>query len=133
MTGQFELKKAAYQALTADATLMAQISGVYDAVPEGSAYPYVTIGALQARDWSSKTTAGSDFTLNVHAYARTAGRKAVIAILERVYQVLRQASFSLTGYALVHLRSESSEVMLEDDGLTYRGTLRLRILVQSTS
>lgn len=128
-----ELQKSIYQILSSDATLTGMVVGIFDRVTEGTATPYITIGEAEGRDWSTKTTRGMRYTLPVHAWSRHGGRKQAADILDRVYTLLHDASPALNGHALILLRCLGSEIVLLDDGLTYRGTLRLRALTESTS
>ena len=70
------LQKAVFTALTGEAELMAAVTGIYDRVPVGTAYPYVTIGEATAADWSTKTSTGQNHTLTLHAWSRAPGRQA---------------------------------------------------------
>lgn len=129
----YELQKAIYQALTGDAALMALVAGIFDRVTEGTAYPYVTIGESAGRDWSTKTTKGVQYLLSLHVWSRGGGRKQAADIMDRIHTVLHDASLAATGHALVLLRFVASEIDLQDDGLTYHGTMRLKALAESTS
>ena len=61
------------------------VSGVFDHVPEGQAFPYVTIGESTAADFSTKTEAGQEHTITIHAWSRERGRKETKQILARIY------------------------------------------------
>ena len=57
-----ELQKAIYQKLRSDAALVALLGGakVYDDVPQGTAFPYITFGRSLVRDWATGTEAGHE-------------------------------------------------------------------------
>lgn len=127
---QYELQKSLFTLLSADSTLSAMIAGVYDAVPAGAEYPYVTIGDIQARDWSSATTVGMQYQVVIRCYSRQGGRKEALNILDRIHALLHDANPSVTGYQCVLLRYVLSDVALNGDGLTYEGIMRFNALVQ---
>ena len=124
------LQKAVYQALTADAALMAIVNGVYDFVPASAAYPYAVIGEMTGADRSTKTTGGMEFRFFVRVFSREGGRKQAASAMERIHAVLHHAALSVTGQTLVSLRCEGSEIRLEDDGATYQGILRFRAALE---
>ena len=83
------LQKAVHAALVGDADVLAALGGarVYDHVPRGAAYPYVTIGQTSVRDWSTGSGDGGEHTLTLHVWSKAAGRgetQAVIGAIRRV-------------------------------------------------
>lgn len=128
---QFELQKAIYQTLAADTHLMTTIAGVYDRVPEGSMFPYITIGEASCRDWSSKTSTGVQIVVTLHVFSRTGGHKQTVEIMERIHTLLHEGSMSLDGHVLVMMRFEFSNVLTQNDGMTYQGVIRLRALTEA--
>ena len=111
----YTLQQSVYQLLSGDSTLLSMVSAVYDRPPQGSAYPYVTIGESTISDWSS----------------RNGCRKEAALIMERVYNLLHQASMSVTGQTLVQIRFVSGDILLENDGYTYQGIIRFRAFLES--
>src|SRR5690349_18507109 len=95
------LQKAIYQTLTGDTTLMALVAGVYDRPPQASAYPYITLGDAEGRDWSTKTASGVEFMGTLHIWSREGGRKQALTIMERVHTLLHDANISVEGQTLV--------------------------------
>ena len=128
----FTLQKAIYQTLSGDSTLLAMVNAVYDRPPQGSPYPYITIGESTVSDWSSKTTAGTEEIVKLHIWSRNGGRKETASIMERVYQLLHQASLTVTGQTLILIRFMSSDITLENDGFTYQGIIQFKALLEST-
>lgn len=127
------LQQEIYQALTGDSTLMTLVTGVYDRVPQDSAYPYVVIGDMAGNDWSSKTTTGMEYLITLHVWSREGGRKETALIMERLHTLLHQSNLTITGQSLVLMQFLSSSLSLENDGWTYHGILRLRALLETTS
>lgn len=125
--GLLEIQKAIYAKLTADTTLMAMISGVYDRVKENTAYPYVALAEMDAQDWSSQTTAGLESNVFVEVFSRGGGRKECLTICERIHTVLHDASLTMTGHRLVQIRFVRGTTQLLADGLTTRGEIEFKL------
>ena len=127
----YPLQSAIYQALTANSTLMALVSGVYDRTPQNTAYPYVTLGAMTGVDWSTKTTTGMEYSVTLHTWSRQGGRKEAAKIMESLHTILHQASLSVTGQTLVMIRFSSSEIVIENDGCTYQGIMKFTAFLEA--
>jgi hypothetical protein len=131
----WELQKAIYAALIADAPLVALLGGtrIYDDVPRGAAFPYVAFGPSTARDWSTGTEVGSEHLLTLRVWSKAGGEKEVHGVLDAIRAALHEAALTLTGHCVVSLRHETSDAMREPDGETYHGTARFRALTEPTS
>lgn len=127
----WELQKAVYNALVADATLAAMIAGVYDHAPQGAAFPYLVIGESTARPWGAAGLDGIEATLAVHVWSRARGLREVKTIAAEVYRILHDANLALTGHTLVSLRFAFSESALEADGITRHGVISFRAVTHT--
>lgn len=119
------LKESLYQLLSEDATLSGIVSGVYGEAPESVAYPYLLIGPMQSRDWSTRTSLGFSTQIEVQAYGQ-AGSKQLDQVLDRIYELVVDGNLTLLNHQLVALRFEQHEVSLQPDGQTHRGHIRFR-------
>ena len=65
MSAARALQEAVFAALTADAELEALLGGanVFDGAPRNAAAPYVHLGEIVARDWSTATEAGAEIVV----------------------------------------------------------------------
>ena len=124
----WELQQAIYTVLTGDATLMALITGVHDHVPQGAAFPYVTIGESTARDWSAVGVSGIESTLIVHVRSRKRGHKEVKQILAEIHRILHDVDLTVPGHVLVWLRFVFARTTRDPDGATHHGLSRFRAL-----
>lgn len=122
------LQTAVFEQLDGDATLGALITGVFDHVPQGTAYPYVTIGDASSEDWSTATSVGAQTRFAIQVFGRSGGRKAMLTIMERIYALLHGESLSLSGHHCIHCRHESSRMEQQADGLTYVGEMQFHLL-----
>lgn len=127
-----EFIKAVYTRLAAQLTPVA----VYDYVPRSSAYPYVRIGMLTAVAADNKTTDAQEFTLQIHAYEKAAGKKTTSTILQNIHTALHlyNTSLSMTGFSCVYLRCEYMQVDVEpqdagENDHYQHGVLRFRAFV----
>lgn len=135
------LQAAIYTRLTGYAALTALIgaSKVYDHVPQGASAPFVVIGADTMIDGDTKTQAGWECTVTIHAWDfEKAGRKSVKAILSALYDALHQqeSSVTVTGFSLVNFRFEFEETFQEnaiegDVDRYYHGIQRYRAFIQA--
>ena len=135
MSAAWSLQRSVYAALIGDATLTGLLGGthVYDHVPRGAAYPYVTFGRTTERDWSAGTESGSEHLLTINVWSQAAGRRQVQEIMAAVRDALHDRSLALAGYQLVNLRHQSSDTQREPDGETLRGIVRLRAVTEPIS
>ena len=127
----FELQKSIYAKLNTDSTIKTTYSAtVHDHVSSGTAFPYVVIGEeTNTDDSSSKDIDFNEFTLTIHTFSRNRGRKEAKQIMARIYTLLHKASLTITGATHVNTRFEYSDVVREQDGLTYHGVQRFRTIL----
>ena len=131
----WQLQSSIYQILIADAPLNGLLGGakVYDDVPRGTAFPYVTIGESLVRDWSTGSDEGNEHIVTVHAWSRAKGRKEVQSIVQAVRDALHDRQIPLSGHTLINLRQELSDARRERDGETYHGIVRYRAVTEVDS
>ena len=127
----FELQKTIYAKLNTDSTIKTTYSAtVHDHVSTGTAFPYVVIGEETLTDDSStKDIDFNEFTLTIHTFSRNRGRKEAKQIMARIYTLLHKASLTITGATHINTRFEYSDVVREQDGLTYHGVQRFRTIL----
>ena len=131
----WELQKTIYSTLeNANITDEAgnAIAGVFDDVPEGTAYPYIVIGDDTATNISTKDKDIHEHTLNIHIWSQYRGRRDIKDIMKQVHDTLHDSSLSVTGDSLVNMRQEFQTTLLEGDGLTRHGVMRFRAVVSDT-
>ena len=131
----FALQKSIHAALTAAPALTGLLGGphVYDDVPRGVAFPYVSFGQTSARDWGTASDEGDEHTITLHVWSKAAGRKQAQTIMHAMRSVLHDAALTLDGHRLVNLRHEFSEARRDPDGETYHGIVRLRAVTEPTA
>lgn len=131
MFAHFSLQKALYEVLINDIPLIAIVMGIYDKVPDNAAFPYIAIGEMRCADWASKTTSGMECMATLTIFSREGGRQQAAQIMERLYALLHDSNIAVDDHQLVMMRFASSGIELESDGVTYRGRMGFRTLLQA--
>lgn len=128
----WDLQQAVHAALTTDTNVLARLGGarLYDDVPQGSAFPYLTLVGFTARDWATGTEPGTEISFTIHVWSRRAGHKQAHSIADAVHAALHDAPLTLADHHLVNLRLESSDTRRERDGATYRVIARFRAVLE---
>ena len=126
----WNIQKSIYQQLNGDSGLMAQLSAIYDHVPDESQYPYVVIGDFRQNDASTQSTVAHRVRIELAVYSRSDGKKECLEIMDYIHTLLHQASLNTTGYHVVHTHITRGEVERLRDGLTYRGVLDIALLAE---
>ena len=128
----FALQQAIFSALD-NATINDvdgnSITGVFDDVPENTAYPYVVIGEETATNIDTKDKDAHEHTLVIHVWSQYRGRKEIKNIMSSVYTTLHNASITVSGASLVNIRHEFENTLTEADGITRHGVMRFRAVV----
>ena len=106
---------------------------VFDAVPRGSAFPYIVIGDDKESDWSTATEPGSAHALTIHVWSRAAGRRETRLAAQAVIAALNGAELAIGGQTLIDLRWLESESTRENDGETVHAQLRFRALLEPST
>jgi len=127
--GQFALQTTIYNALNVSAITTTLSCGVYDEVIEGNTYPFITLGEETTIDYSTKTATGSETTVNIHIWSQYKGSKQTKEIMDKVHDLLHDSNLSVTGFNLINLRFEYSDIMRDPDGITRHGVMRFRAII----
>lgn len=128
----WSLQQAIYAAVTTDAAVLGLLGAprVFDDVPQGTPYPYLTLGQSSLRDWSTGSDLADEHILTVHVWSRAGGRRETHEIMAAVRAALHDRALAVAGHTLVNLRHEFSDARREPDGDTYHGIVRLRAVTE---
>lgn len=125
------LQEAVFATLSGDAALAALVGGrVHDGPPRNVAAPYLHLGEMTVRDWSTGTEEGAELRFEIVAVSREAGRSEALAIGERVRALLHEAAPALEGWRLVSLRHLSTQSGKSDRPALRRAVLRFRATLE---
>ncbi len=130
----YELQAPLYTRLTGDAALDALVSGVFDHVPEGTAYPYVVIGEYTEIPNDVLTAQGRDVTASISVYdgpqvvagVKTYSSKRLRQIGDRIVELIDGYAFTVGALGVMRPRFEFGRTLWEEDEDTNE---RLRLLV----
>jgi hypothetical protein len=127
-----ELQKAMRAALVADAGLVSLLGAprIFDDVPPGTPFPYVTFGLSSAHDWSTDTESGREHLLTLHVWSRTGGKKEMLGVMDEIERVLAAADLSMETNHLVDLGLQYEEARYEEQNDGYHGLLRYRAVTE---
>lgn len=103
---------------------------VYDDVPQGALFPYVTIGDDTLIEWDQDACLGAEATITLHVWSRERGRKQAKTIQGALYDALHRYALPVDGSHTVDCLWEMSESFLDPDGHTRHGVSRFRIILQ---
>lgn len=127
--GQFQLQQAIFSALNVSAVTSDLSCGVFDDVPQNASYPYIALGEETAVDFSVKDIQGGDLTVNIHVWSQYKGSKETKQIMDKIHDLLHNINLSVTGFNLINLRFEFSDIMRDPDGITRHGVMRFRAII----
>ena len=127
--GQFQLQQAIFSALNVSAVTSDLSCGVFDDVPQNASYPYIALGEETAVDFSVKDIQGGDLTVNIHVWSQYKGSKETKQIMDKIHDLHHNINLSVTGFNLINLRFEFSDIMRDPDGITRHGVMRFRAII----
>ncbi len=106
------------------------ITGVFDDVPENTAYPYIKIGEETSTNIATKTLDANEHTITIHVWSQyRGGFRDVKVIMQQIFTELHNSDITVSGASLVNIRHEFETVLLEQDGITRHGVMRFRVVV----
>ncbi len=117
------LQAEIFDLLAGDTALSAQISGVFDVVPENTAFPYLVFAENDEQQVASINSDNKKIQLIINIFSSNAGRKEVLDINNRIYYLLQRSNLSLSGGGKASLQIDHSSVTLLNDGVTWRGEI----------
>lgn len=147
MSAQLAIQQALYSLLRGDATLRTLLAedasegsptapAIYDHVPQIPAsedvakFPYVVIGDDTAIPADTDDVDGQETTVTLHVWDRRRGRKRVKQVLDALYNLLHEASLTVSQQNFVYCFWEFSESIPDADVLSQHAVTRFRIVTQ---
>jgi hypothetical protein len=126
------LQGAVVSILRTDPDLIGLIAGrIYDRVPTGASFPYVTVGDDQTLPDHADCLLGStEVFATLHVWSRAIGHPEAKTIAGAIVRALNGAEPSLApDYALNQLEHDSTRYLDDPDGLTSHGVVVFRALI----
>lgn len=102
-----------------------------DSTPKNEVFPYLTMGAISARDWSDKFTPGQEVDTSVHIWSQHDGKKEVFEIGDAVLQALTREPLDLGDdfYAVVD-SFDDYKIIMDIDGKTRHGIISMTYKIE---
>ncbi len=130
-----ETQKTVYALLNGDAQLRTLMSKpaptqiVFDHVPDGTTYPYITMQIKPLTDRGNHTKEGWACEFQINVWAREPGRGDldVQNIQYRIDQLLHDQAPCIEGWNVIVLRRTLVDVLLEADNVTRHGVQRFKL------
>ncbi|MCM2580445.1 DUF3168 domain-containing protein [Streptomyces meridianus] len=109
------LQQAIYSKLSADPALGALVTGVFDEVPEGQAYPYVTIGSISEVPDDAHDRQGLEAAAVLHVWSQYRGYREAAEIFAAVDAVLDRKPLTVDGYEDVSIAHTQHQSLRDPD------------------
>ena len=104
---------------------------VYDDLPQNASMPYVVAGEIEGREWSDKFQPGQEVTSSIHIWSNYPGRKEAGEIMDEILSALSSSPLNLEGgFGAVVSTLELSEIIVDIDGVTRHGILKIKYLIE---
>lgn len=130
-----DLQRAIVTKLKPDTDLQALISNpirLFQDVPPGPTFPYVTLGPSQRLPDLAECIDGAEVFTDLHVYTRAPGYELVKRIGATLIDILHDAVLTLGEHRCLLINLSSELYFVEPDNLTKHGVLTFRALVEPT-
>jgi hypothetical protein len=118
-------------ALYARLTAAMPTAHIYDDVPQGAAFPYLSLGEHDCINWGTNVKPGTDNYFSVHVWSQAAGWKEASDLADLVCQALDSFLLAVVGYTRAWDLNFLNMVRLRDpDGITRHISLQFRLKLQ---
>lgn len=114
-TPTLAIQTAVYALLSGDATLSGLVTGVFDEVPEGTAYPYVVVGEAFETPDNSHDRHGRRTTETIHVWSDHQGFSEAVEIADRVVELLDHQTLAVSGFHHVTTRFDFMQTLRDPD------------------
>ena len=124
----FDLQSAIFSLLSGDSNLDSLVGNnkIFDSIaPQDTAYPYVIIGLETIRDVGTKTLDGNIYNVDIDVWSQYRGQKEIKEIMERIYNLLNNATISVSGASSVMSYVVNAVTLTEVDGITRHGIVNV--------
>ena len=131
MSSEAEFQKFIFSVLTSDAELAAIIGDrVYDDVPEGAQFPYVSFGPHDVNEDDAGCIVAGEHSLQLDVWSREVGSVQAKQIVSKIKSILHDNDGEMTVNALASVRVTNRRVFRDPDGNTTHGVLNITALIE---
>lgn len=103
---------------------------VYDAVPQGAAYPYVVIDSTLIMADDPLASRRDERIIYLSVWSQYRGQKEVLEIMAEIDALLHQQSLSLSTGRMVRSYVKDKITNRDADNLTFQGRVTLRVITE---
>ena len=130
-----DLQRAIVTRLKASTDLQALIANpirLFQDVPPGPTFPYVTLGPSQRLPDLAECIDGAEIFVDLHVFSRGAGYEQSKRIGATLIDELHDATLSLGEHRCLLIELSDERYFVESDNLTKHGVITFRALVEPT-
>jgi hypothetical protein len=132
-TPELELQSAIVARLKADPGVAALVAGrIYDSVPAGAAFPYVSIGPVDSVGFDPECITGFDVAQQIDCWSRAVGFPEVKKIVDAVRAALhgQEEAMPLATNGMTFFEHRTTRITRDPDGLTSHGILGFEAAIE---
>jgi hypothetical protein len=135
------IQTALHQRLTQDAALAALVKGIHDEIPQalteeeipGDEYlPCIVWGDDKMQAYDTDGYLGYELYFNLHTWSKYKGRKELIAIHQRIKDLLHRYEFPIAGHTKPNIILITDDLSRAQDGKTRFGVLQFKLTTIET-
>jgi Protein of unknown function (DUF3168) len=130
---ELEMQGAIVARLKADPAVAALIAGrIYDSVPQGAVFPYVTIGPVDSVGFDPDCITGFEVAQQIDCWSRAPGFPECKKIVDAVRAALhgKEETMPLSSNGMTFLEHRSTRITRDPDGLTSHGILGFEAAIE---
>lgn len=128
MTKLFEIQESIFERLSNDNQVLEKVTGIHDAVPDKSVFPYIILGRIYSQPYDTKTSKGWRVEQTFDIWSASKGKKETIGIIESIKKSLNSDDLSIDDAFIIDQKVRSIEILEEVVDL-YHGTFIYEILI----
>ena len=103
---------------------------VYDGVPQGTAYPYVTIDSMAAANIDALVERTTERFVYLSIWSEARGQGEVMGIIANIDALMNNVRLTLDTGTVVSVRVDQATTRRDADNVTFMGSVTLRIITQ---
>jgi len=131
MSVSAELQKLIFERLKAVPAITAFVgTRVYDNVPPNTEFPYISFGSHDFVPDDADCIFSGEHTFLLNVWSRKPGRVEAKQIVDEVRRALRRYDADMGAYGLLEMDIDFADVIMDGDGLTARGRVQIRALIE---
>ena len=131
MSVSAELQKLIFDRLKSASAVTAFVGNrIYDNVPPNADFPYISFGSHDFVPDDADCIFSGEHTFLLNVWSRKPGRVEAKQIVDEVRRALRRYDADMGAYGLLEMDIDFADVIMDGDGLTARGRVQIRALIE---